>query len=355
MIHILVADASAIFRSTLKEIILKTKKLDWAGEVISYKEFKSVKEKIKPDVIIATQALFEADRISTLSDYCCTADIPTIIFYESGTERHLSSKKVIFREMPEFMNFSSEKITDFAYRLEQCILDMKCNVLFENHPSLLTSTGNENITAAPALKPLSKNLPARNYKAVLVGVSTGGPGALLEFLKGIGRNFPLPIFITQHIDSFFDKNLIDWLATESKVPVELARNNAKPVDGHVYFAPSDEHLTFSQSLDDGFRMVLNHDAPVNFLRPAVDKMFESAAKVLGKNCIAVVLTGMGADGAKECLHLKNLGAYTITQDETTSVIYGMPKAAYENGGSCEVLPLRQISERLWNLMEVERS
>ncbi len=355
MIHILVADSSAIFRSTLKEIILKTKKLDWAGEVISYNELKSASERLKPDVIIATQSFFDADRISTLSDYCSTTEIPTIIFHEKGDERHLSSKNIIFHEMPEFMNFSSEKLTEYASCLEQCILDIKCNVLFENHPSLPVNIGLEEVSSAPALKPLPKDLTAHNYKAVLVGVSTGGPGALLEFLKGIGRNFPLPIFITQHIDSFFDKNLIDWLATESKVPVELARNNARPVEGHVYFAPSDEHLTFAQSFDDGFLMSLNHDAPVNFLRPAVDKMFESAAKVLGKNCIAVVLTGMGADGAKECLHLKNLGAYTITQDEATSVIYGMPKAAYENGGSCEVLPLQQISERLWNLMGVERS
>ena len=83
-------------------------------------------------------------------------------------------------------------------------------------------------------------------------------------------------------------------------------------------------------------------------------MFESAGKVFGEKCIAVVLTGMGADGAKECLQLKQLGAYTITQDQATSVIYGMPKAAYEMGGSCEVLPLKQIPERLWSLTGQER-
>ena len=96
-------------------------------------------------------------------------------------------------------------------------------------------------------------------------------------------------------------------------------------------------------------MILNHDAPINFLRPSVDKMFESAANVFGPDCIAVVLTGMGADGAKECLHLKNIGAYTITQNAETCVVYGMPRAAYENGGACEVLPLEQISQRLWDL------
>ena len=129
----------------------------------------------------------------------------------------------------------------------------------------------------------------------------------------------------------------------------------RPLPGHIYFAPSDVHVTFVPVTDDDYRIVLNHDAPINFLRPSVDKMFESAARVFGENCIAVVLTGMGADGAKECVHLKQLGAYTITQDKASSVIYGMPKAAYEMGGSCEVLPLKQIPERLWSLAGRERA
>ena len=120
--------------------------------------------------------------------------------------------------------------------------------------------------------------------------------------------------------------------------------------GHVYFAPSDEHLTFELNLEGGFNILLTQDPPVNFLRPAVDKMFDSAARVLGGSCIAVVLTGMGTDGAAGCLKLKSLGAYTITQNRETCVIYGMPKAAFENGGSCEELPLEQISERLWSLV-----
>ena len=110
------------------------------------------------------------------------------------------------------------------------------------------------------------------------------------------------------------------------------------------------HLVFGQDDFDDFHMFLNHDAPVNFLRPAVDKMFDSAANVLGEKCIAVVLTGMGADGAKGCKHIKDVGGYTITQDEASCVIYGMPKAAYEAGASCEVLPLSQIAERLWALV-----
>ena len=193
-------------------------------------------------------------------------------------------------------------------------------------------------------------LARHSFSAVLVGVSTGGPTALLELLKEIGNNFPLPIFITQHIDSSFDKELITWLSSEAAVPVHLAENDIKPLPGHVYFAPSDAHLTFKTYYKGEFRIELNYDVPVNYVRPAVDKMFESAAKVFGGNCIAVVLTGMGMDGAKGCLNLKNLGAYTIAQDEASCTIYGMPKAVFETGGACEVLPLNKIAKRLWGLV-----
>ncbi len=355
MIQVLVADSSAVVRSVLKEIICNTKKLQWLGEVVSYRELKTMSARLKPDVIISDKELFDADRNSSLSEYCHTSEILTLIFKTPGERNFYSSKNIKFLDRPEFINFSSAKIEEYAVFLEQQVLDIKCSVLFENHPNSVVAPLNEDGSLTAPLQTLSKDFSDRRFKAVLVGVSTGGPGALLEFLKGIGRNFPLPVFITQHIDSFFDKNLITWLSSESGVPVQLAENNVKPLAGHVYFAPSDEHLTFVAYPEEDYHMLLNHDAPVNFLRPAVDKMFESAARVLGRNCIAVILTGMGADGAKECLHLKKLGAYTITQDEASSVIYGMPKAAYEMGGSCEVLSLKQIPERLWSLTGKERS
>ena len=350
MIGVIVADSSAVVRSVLKDIILKTKKLNWVGEAVSYSELKSMLSDSKQNVVIATKALFDDDRISTLSDYCLSSEIPTLIFYKPGDSTSYSSKNIKFLEKPDFISFSAEKISEYALWLEQQILDIKCNVLFENHPATIFSSVQDDGSVSQ-LESVPKDFSGRKFKAVLVGVSTGGPSALLELFKGIGQNFPLPILVTQHIDSVFDKNLITWLNKETSVPIHLAQNNVKPLAGHVYFAPADEHLTFIPHLEDDFRMILNHDAPLNFLRPAVDKMFESAASVLGKNCIAVILTGMGADGAKECLHLKNLGAYTITQDEATSVIYGMPKAAFENGGSCEVLPLGKIASRLWSLIE----
>lgn len=361
MSKILVAGSSVIIRSVLKEVILKSRRLECVYESASYESMVASCEKLKPDVIISDKAIFDADRNSTLSEYCRFVRYPSIIFYSKDDKPIYNSNLVKFFELPDFINFTAQKIEEFASFLEQQILDLKRSELFEKHPTSIAAI-NEDGTVTQSLQELPQDFSDRHFKAVVVGVSTGGPGAVLDFLKGIGNGFPLPVIITQHIDSFFDKNLINWLASESGVPVHLAENNIRPLAGHVYFAPSDYHVTFvpymqgsaSGIVSDDFHLVLNHDEPVNFLRPSVSKMFESAAKVLGKNCIAVVLTGMGADGAKECLQLKQLGAYTITQDKDSSVIYGMPKAAFELGGSCEVLPLKQIPERLWSLIGVEK-
>ena len=360
MIRILVADSSAVVRSVLKEIIIKAKKLEWIGESVSFSELKDAMNKLSPDFIVAGKQLFENEEANDLCDFYASANIPSIFFYDKNDKNIPVIKNVRFLEMPEFINFSSQKIEEYAQFLEQQVYDVKSAVLFKNHLgvnascSAIMPTINENGSFPAALKDVSKNYSGRNYKAVLVGVSTGGPNALAELLKGIGKGFPLPIFITQHIDSFFDKNLITWLGKETSVPVQLAENYKRPVAGHVYFAPSDAHLTFAPNIEGYFNIALSYEPPVNFLRPAVDKMFESAANVMGGNCIAIILTGMGSDGAKECLHLKKMGAYTIAQNEDTCVIYGMPKAAVENGGVCEELPLNQIAERLWSLVEKRR-
>ncbi len=351
MIQILVAESSSIIRSTLKEIISKSNKLKFIGEAVTVEELKSAVANLQPDLLIIDENFFGKDRPNLLLEFCEERKLATLVYYNADGSKRPYIKNIQFIERPEFIKLSCEKLSEYTNLLEQKILDIKRDILFEKHPA----SSAVSLDGSPApLKKVSSNFAGRKFKAVVIGVSTGGPSTLLELIKSIGQNYPLPIFITQHIDSFFDKNLITWLNAETSVPIHLAENDTKALPGHVYFAPSDMHLVFGLDEFGDFHMFLNHDAPVNFLRPAVDKMFDSAAKVLGQDCIAVVLTGMGADGAKGCKHIKDVGGYTITQDEASCVIYGMPKAAFEAGGSCEVLPLTQIADRLWGLVGVQR-
>ncbi|MCR4579094.1 MAG: hypothetical protein K5681_01985 [Treponema sp.] len=347
MIQLLIADNSSVVRSILKEIVFNSQKLKFLGEAASVDELKNAVKRLKPDMIVIDENFFGQDKSNLLVDFCDSNNITALVYYKKDTVRRPYIKNIQFEEKPEFIKFSSEKISEYAYFLEQKILEIKRDILFEKHP-VSTSL---NMPGEPQpLKKVSADFVGRKFKAVVIGVSTGGPTTLLELIKSLGNGYPLPLLITQHIDSFFDKNLITWLNTETSVPIHLAENNTKALPGHVYFAPSDMHLVMGPDLEDDFHMFLNHDAPVNFLRPAVDKMFDSAAQILGQDCIGVILTGMGADGAKGCKHIKEVGGYTITQDEASCVIYGMPKAAYEAGGACEVLPLNQIADRLWALV-----
>ncbi len=184
--------------------------------------------------------------------------------------------------------------------------------------------------------------PARTASGrgiVAIGCSTGGPPALGKLLGALPRAFDWPIVIVQHIDRGFAEGLAQWLAYISGRTVDVAREGEHAEAGHVYLACSDDHLVLR-----GGRFF--HTAEPRGLahRPSVDVLFESLAQApLG---IAVLLTGMGRDGADGLRALRAAGWHTIAQDEATSVVWGMPGAAVKCGGAVEVLPLEAIADAI---------
>ena len=182
MIRVFVAASSAVTRSVLKEIIQKSQKLEWLGETADYDSIKKEEAAQAPDVIIADKQLFDSVRNSTLSDYAHSAVTPSIVYYPAGENTFYLSKKVQFLEMPEFINFSEEKIREYSLYLEKLLLDMKSSEFLDKHPDTNCVTIAEDGSIVQPLKEVPKDFSGRQFKAVLVGVSTGGPGALLEFL-----------------------------------------------------------------------------------------------------------------------------------------------------------------------------
>lgn len=172
---------------------------------------------------------------------------------------------------------------------------------------------------------------------VAIGASTGGPAALVDVLAGLG-GIEAAVLVVQHLHPDFVDGLVAWMARVSPLPVELARDGAQVRAGVVYIAPGDTHLR----LDGSDRMVLDVE-PEALHRPSVDVLFSSlAARERGRN-VGVLLTGMGEDGAKGLLELRQRGDVTIAQDEGTSVVYGMPRAAARVGAAEHVLPLDQVA------------
>ena len=178
---------------------------------------------------------------------------------------------------------------------------------------------------------------------VAIGTSTGGPRALQEVLTRLPGNLPCPTVIVQHMPPGFTKSLAERLNTLSELTVKEAADNDKLVAGTVYIAPGDFHLTLRRETS-GTYVKLNKDPAIGGLRPAVDPMMVSVAETYGTKAVGVILTGMGHDGAKGMKAIKRLQGRTIAEDQSTSVVFGMPKAAIEAGVVDTILPLPQVAE-----------
>lgn len=197
-------------------------------------------------------------------------------------------------------------------------------------------------TQAPA------KLTARCHpKIIVVGASTGGPLALQELLLHLPADFPLPIVCVQHISLGFLQGLIDWLAASCQLSIQIAPAGAKPEPGYIYFPPERRHL----ELDHRGRFVHSVAPPVDSHRPSVTTTFASVAQFYGRKTIGVLLTGMGRDGAEGLKAIADAGGLTITQDEATSVVFGMPKAAIELGAAHYILPIQKMAPMLLAMLQ----
>lgn len=187
----------------------------------------------------------------------------------------------------------------------------------------------------------------KDLQAIAIGASLGGPKALNIIFSQLPAPFPIPIFVVQHISSGFTKGLVEWLNNQSALTIKLAEDQENIEPGYVYMAPDNYHLEVSRQRT----IHLSRDPPENGLRPSVGKLFRSMAYTYRSKGLGILLTGMGHDGANELLLMKNCGAPTIAQDQDSSLVFGMPKAAISLGAAEHILPLEQIVSCLESLAE----
>jgi chemotaxis response regulator CheB len=197
----------------------------------------------------------------------------------------------------------------------------------------------DTVPAVPVSKPAG---PAECL--VAIGSSAGGPAALSVLLRELPEDFPAAVVIVQHVDAHFAPGLAKWLGETSKLPVRAAVRGDVPAKGNVLLASSNDHLVF----DSPIRLDYTPHPVEYSYRPSVNAFFESAARRWRNAVIGVLLTGMGSDGAVGLKALRNRGHYTIAQDQATSAVYGMPKAAADLGAAMEILPLLEIAPALCN-------
>jgi two-component system chemotaxis response regulator CheB len=208
--------------------------------------------------------------------------------------------------------------------------------------------------AMPARPPrqAQRSAPAA-VGVVAIGVSTGGPNALVEIFRRLPGDFPAPIVIVQHMLPMFTRLLAERLSAGFPIRVEEGASGSLLEPGTAWIAPGNHHMVVAR---DGChpRTHLHQDPPENSCRPAADVLFRSVAQTFGPNTLAVILTGMGQDGLRGCEAIREVGGQVLAQDEATSVVWGMPGYVVRAGLADQVLPISQIGDEILRRVQKDR-
>jgi len=212
----------------------------------------------------------------------------------------------------------------------------------------LVATG----TAMPSLRPFALTVP----RALLIGSSTGGPQALAVLVEKLPAAIDrAPVLITQHMPPTFTTVLAEHLSRISGRGAHEAEDGEPVLAGGIYVAPGGRHMRVVRGADGAAKIAIGDDPPINFCKPAVDALFSSAASVWGAAGLAVILTGMGADGTRGAADIAAAGGSVIAQDEATCVVWGMPRSVAQAGVCSAVLPLDKIAPKIIRLFAGDRS
>jgi two-component system chemotaxis response regulator CheB len=197
----------------------------------------------------------------------------------------------------------------------------------------------------PVISPVHRRPTGQQIDIVAIGTSTGGPNALAEVIPRLPNDFPVPVVVVQHMPPLFTRLLAERLSSRSTLLVHEGQAGKTLEPGHAWIAPGDYHMTVAKK-GTGVVLNLNQEPPENSCRPAVDVLFRSVAQIYGPTVLGVVMTGMGSDGARGALHIREAGGEIVVQDEASSVVWGMPGAVVSAGVADMICPLQEISQEI---------
>ncbi|MDR0589252.1 MAG: chemotaxis-specific protein-glutamate methyltransferase CheB [Spirochaetaceae bacterium] len=330
MIKTLVVDDSALVRTIIRDFLESDGSFTVIGEAENGLEALQKARTLNPDLITMDIEMPLMDGLEAIEGIMKTMTIPIVVISTKDTAKNAYEATV--KGAIEFYskaNFtaaiSPEKRREILYSLKRI-------------------SGTKGLRAMAPGRQANRVIAAREIRGVVIAASTGGPKALMSLCAAIPATFPVPMVLVQHNSSGFDAGFAQWLNDYTPLMVKLAEDREVPEKGRLYVAPTDTHLALM-----GGRFLLDNGEPVHNQKPAADVLFKSAAKYWGAGTISVVLTGMGSDGAEGTRYIREAGGITLAQDEASSMIYGMPKAALDTGCVDMVLSLDQIPQQLIEL------
>ena len=258
-------------------------------------------------------------------------------------EQWTDMRAAVFAALAWFVNFRSGMIKQALASMADPPQTVSTTTALV--PATGVAVSSVTAVSPPRMKPTTGGL-ARQALCVVVGISTGGPQALDQVLPLLRPPLP-PLVVVQHMPGTFTGVFAKRLARICAVPVLEAEDGMRLVPDQILIAPGGKQLSLSGH-PPLVKVVLKDDPPVSGHRPSVDVLFQSVAKSVGANAIGILLTGMGSDGAQGLLAMAQAGAHTIAQDEATSIVFGMPRAAISLGAAGVVAPIGQIARHAFS-------
>jgi len=351
-IKVLIVDDSASVREVLKAILESDPELSVSGVASDpYVAVERIKQEI-PDVITLDIEMPRMDGLTFLDKIMSQQPIPVVICSTLTGGRSDSALAALEKGAVEIITKPKLGAREFFEESRLRICDVVKSAarsrLRKNRPSRQTVC--PKLTADAVLpKPFSQALIQTTEKVVAVGASTGGTEALREFLEAMPLDAP-GIVIVQHMPEAFTARFAQRLDKTCRISVKEAADNDSVIRGQALIAPGNRHLLLKRS---GARYYVElRDGPlVSRHRPSVDVLFRSAARYGGRNVVGVIMTGMGDDGARGMLEMKQAGAYNIAQDEASCVVFGMPAEAIKTGAVDRVAPLEHIAAEVVRLCQ----
>ncbi|MFP4178638.1 MAG: chemotaxis-specific protein-glutamate methyltransferase CheB [Spirochaetaceae bacterium] len=328
--RVLVVDDSIMMRTLLKDFFAEHGE-EVVGEAPNGKRAIELAGSLKPDLITMDIDMPVMDGIEAAERILSTRKNPIVIFAGEISPDIFSKLKNMgvaeIIEKPGINRFNLPEFADgFITRLRSHVENFS-----HNEKKILKKTGATG----------KREHPSGRIELAVMGASTGGPDAVRRVLSSLPADFPVGIALVQHIEARFAAGYAEWLDGHCSLKVRQVIDGEPPVPGIVYIAAGEKHLTVARK-----KLVLDDGPLIKNQRPAVEKLFQTAAQAYGSAVMGVILTGMGNDGAEGAVSIRKAGGYMIVQDEYTSFIYGMPKAAAEAGGASVVLPLERIASAM---------